>query len=147
MGAQSELDFSDSDIGDQSDEEPEDPAPKTPKRKRADPKSSSSKKSPKSGKKNSPSKRVGRHKALVKKGHKQCASCNKTLELCKFAVNQSNCGDCKSALDVLAKKARQQGKMEWLSKTKKTQEVAIFAERLSEGQRGGQAHRLEKGFL
>ena len=40
MGAQSELDFSDSDIGDQSDEEPEDPAPKTPKRKRADPKSS-----------------------------------------------------------------------------------------------------------
>ena len=65
------------------------------------------------------SKLKGRHKAEAsKKGTKTCRACQKNRPLSDFALNQTVDKDCKKALDVIAKKARQQGKVEWFKGVK-----------------------------
>ena len=63
--------------------------------------------------KKSPAKtsRAGRHGNRTHKGQQQCRACQRWLEACKFALNQTNCQECKKALDVISKKgkARQDG--------------------------------------
>lgn len=67
---------------------------------------------------------AGRHKggggpaaaAASNKKHKRfCRGCHETMELDRFALNQSVCFDCKASLDVIAKMARAQGKSDWFA--------------------------------
>ena len=61
----------------------------------------------------------GRHKAdQTKKGHRFCKACQKNLPVQDFALNQVVCFGCKSALDVIAKKAKKQGKGDWFISVK-----------------------------
>ena len=62
--------------------------------------------------------RENRHRPSAGKHKRTCKSCGKTLDASAFAVNQSNCDRCKKGLDVIAKKARSQGKTQWLSNQK-----------------------------
>ena len=62
--------------------------------------------------------RENRHRPSNGKHKRTCKSCGKTLDASAFAVNQSNCERCKKGLDVIAKKARSQGKTQWLSNQK-----------------------------
>ncbi|CAL1151620.1 unnamed protein product [Cladocopium goreaui] len=65
------------------------------------------------------SKFKGRHKVeTTKKGAKTCRACQKSRPLSDFALNQTVDKDCKKALDVISKKARQQGKVEWFKNVK-----------------------------
>ncbi|CAE7832485.1 unnamed protein product [Symbiodinium sp. CCMP2592] len=63
---------------------------------------------------------TGRHekRQTKEKGKKHCKSCGKSLPLSSFAINQSNCLDCKKCLDVLSKKCRACGKSAWLAEVK-----------------------------
>lgn len=55
-----------------------------------------------------------RHKAdMNKKGMKGCKACQKQKSSQEFALNQVVCMPCKSALDVVSKKAKAQGKADW----------------------------------
>ena len=65
------------------------------------------------------SKFKGRHKTEnSKKGMKTCRACQKSRPLSDFALNQTVDKDCKKALDVISKKARQQSKVEWFKSVK-----------------------------
>ena len=89
------------------------------------PKKAKSKAAPKpspssSSKKVKPAKTAGgaRHTSRPEKGKKDCRACGRRLELAHFQINQLNCTDCKKALDVISKKAREQNKKEWLAQQK-----------------------------
>lgn len=61
-----------------------------------------------------------RHKGdASKKGFKVCRACQKSKPLSAFALNQVVDMECKKALDVIGKKAKQQGKVDWLKNAKK----------------------------
>ena len=60
------------------------------------------------------SKGSGRHKPdTSRKGQKLCKACQKWLPVTEFALNQVVCSADKSILDVVAKKAKLQGKADW----------------------------------
>ena len=67
-----------------------------------------------------PAKTAGgaRRTSRPEKGKKDCRACGRRLELAQFQINQLNCTDCKKALDVISKKAREQNKKEWLAQQK-----------------------------
>ena len=96
----------------EDEEEDEMPVPMPPrKRKSVDSTSSHGGKGGSKGQK--------RHKAdAAKKGQKTCRACQKVLPLSDFALNQCNCMSCKRDLDVISKKARTQGKLEWFQRVK-----------------------------
>ena len=123
--------FSDADCSAGSDAES--PVPVTPKKakKRQQEDGGSGKKpsnpkprmkvSPKGKVRKADKPRPGRHQqraAVGKAGKKKCSACAKDLPLENYALNQTNCVDCKKILDVVSKKCRAAGKTQWLKNVK-----------------------------
>ena len=109
---------SDPGSGNEGSEPPVTPAKS--KSSKSEPKSGAKPKNPKPRSKASAKKRSGRHKAgpTSKSKLKQCRACQKWLEAAMYALNQSNCIDCKKGLDVISKKCRKAGKLKWFKSVK-----------------------------
>ena len=109
----SDIEFSDSDAAESPCfAEEAAPPPVTPEKSKAD---GMGRPCPKSSSKQAGDKR---HMARKEKGKRGCRCCGRNLDTTAFQINQVNCLECKRGLDVISKKALQQGRKEWFKEQK-----------------------------